>query len=69
MFSASEYIRTLTDVMVSMGGAYLPSGFDAKDVSERLGHAGITLTLDTYAHVLPGMQKKATERLESLLFG
>ena len=47
----------------------LATGENAKVVSERLGHAGITLTLDTYAHVLPGMQKKAAERLENLLFG
>jgi integrase len=37
-------------------------------VSERLGHAGIALTLDTYLHVLPTMQKRAAERLEALLF-
>jgi hypothetical protein len=29
----------------------------AKVVSERLGHSTITLTLDTYSHVLPGMQE------------
>ena len=40
-----------------------------KIVSERLGHASITLTLDTYSHVLPSMQKRATERLEELLAG
>ncbi len=40
-----------------------------KIVSERLGHATITLTLDTYSHVLPHMQKRATERLETLLGG
>ncbi len=47
----------------------LAAGENAKVVSERLGHAGITLTLDTYAHVLPTMQKQAAERLETLLFG
>jgi integrase len=31
----------------------------AKVVSERLGHSSITLTLDTYSHVLPTMQKRA----------
>jgi integrase len=40
-----------------------------KIVSERLGHSTITLTLDTYSHVLPNMQKCATERLETLLSG
>lgn len=37
-------------------------------VSERLGHAGVTLTLDTYSHVLPDMQQQAAEKLESMLF-
>jgi integrase len=32
-------------------------------VSERLGHATIQLTLDTYSHVLPTMQKKAAEKM------
>jgi integrase len=39
-----------------------------KVVSERLGHASITLTLDTYSHVLPSMQQAASEKLESILF-
>ena len=33
----------------------------AKVVSERLGHSSVTLTLDTYSHVLPTMQKKAAD--------
>lgn len=39
-----------------------------KVVSERLGHASVTLTLDTYSHVLPSMQQAASEKLEALLF-
>ncbi len=39
-----------------------------KVVSERLGHASITLTLDTYSHVLPTMQQAASEKLEQMLF-
>jgi integrase len=38
-----------------------------KIVSERLGHATIGLTLDTYSHVLPGMQRDAVDRLDALL--
>ena len=37
-------------------------------LSERLGHASITLTLDVYSHVLPDMQKAATDKLENILF-
>jgi integrase len=40
-----------------------------KVVSERLGHASITLTLDTYSHVLPSMQQAASDKLERILYG
>jgi len=39
-----------------------------KVVAERLGHSTIVLTLDTYSHVLPSMQKDATVELEKILF-
>lgn len=40
-----------------------------KVVAERLGHSTVVLTLDTYSHVLPTMQRKATDKLEKMLFG
>jgi hypothetical protein len=36
---------------------------NVKVVSERLGHASIQLTLDTYSHVLPTRPKIAAERM------
>jgi integrase len=39
----------------------------ARVVSERLGHANINLTLDTYTHVLPTMGKDAARELDDLL--
>lgn len=47
----------------------LAAGENVKVVAERLGHAKAALTLDLYAHVLPGMQERAAERLEAALFG
>ena len=44
----------------------LLKGENAKVVSERLGHAKITLTLDTYSHVLPDMQEAAAEKMEAM---
>jgi len=38
-----------------------------KVVSERLGHATIGITLDTYSHVLPDMQEAAAKKLEGVL--
>ena len=39
-----------------------------KIVSERLGHANVKITLETYAHVIPGMQEEATEKFSETLF-
>jgi len=52
-----------------MATLLLSKGVNPKIVSERLGHASIALTLDTYSHVLPTMQKDATEHMEKLMFG
>lgn len=45
----------------------LQVGVHPKVVSERLGHSSITITLDTYSHVLPSMQRDAAERVASLI--
>jgi integrase len=37
-----------------------------KVVQEMLGHSSITITLDTYSHVLPNMQEKAVEAMEGI---
>jgi len=49
------------------GDATTPGGGERKVVSERLGHATVTITLDTYSHVLRTKQKAATEKLDRLL--
>jgi len=36
-----------------------------KVVSERLGHASIGITLDTYSHVRPGMQEEAADKIDA----
>ena len=47
----------------------LLAGVNPKIVSERLGHAGVMITLDVYSHVLPGMQSAAAAKLDAMLFG
>jgi integrase len=44
----------------------LLQGVHPKVVSERLGHASIGITLDTYSHVLPGMQGEAASAIDKL---
>jgi integrase len=45
----------------------LQQGVHPKIVQERLGHADISMTLNTYSHVLPSMQAEAAEKLDELL--
>jgi integrase len=45
----------------------LSAGVHPKIVSERLGHATIAITLDTYSHVSPGMQQDAADTVAALL--
>jgi integrase len=44
----------------------LLDGVNIKVVSERLGHSTVVITLQTYVHVLPGMQDVAARKMESL---
>ncbi|MCD8501373.1 MAG: site-specific integrase [Bacillaceae bacterium] len=45
----------------------LKQGVHPKIVSERLGHSNIKITLDTYTHVLPGLQQAAAEKFGEVL--
>jgi len=42
----------------------LRQGVHPKVVSERLGHSSVAITLDTYSHVLPGIQATAAQRFD-----
>ena len=44
----------------------LLQGVHPKVVSERLGHASVGITLDTYSHVLPSLQTQAVEAFDRL---
>lgn len=58
----------LYDLRHSCATLLLIAEENPKVVSERLGHSTIVLTLDTYSHVLPNMQQRATARLEKMLY-
>ncbi len=45
----------------------LKAGIHPKIVSERLGHASVSITLDTYSHVLPGLQEEAAIKFDQIL--
>ena len=45
----------------------LNAGVPVKVVSERLGHATTSITLDVYSHVLLGMQEAVVEKIDAAL--
>lgn len=45
----------------------LARGVHPKIVQERLGHSSITMTLDLYSHLVPGLQEAAAATLNGLL--
>ena len=47
----------------------LSQGVHVKLVSEMLGHSTITLTLDTYSHLIPAMHGDAAAAMDALLTG
>ena len=47
----------------------LQQGINPKVVSERLGHASVSFTMDVYQHVLPGMQAQAAATFGTAIFG
>ena len=55
------------DLRHSAASLLLSLGVHAKIVQELLGHSQISLTLDTYSHVLPSLQEEAVNRLNTLL--
>lgn len=48
--------------------ALLAANVHPKVAQERAGHSTINVTLDTYSHVLPSMQKEASLQIGALLF-
>ncbi|MFC1933652.1 tyrosine-type recombinase/integrase [Chloroflexota bacterium] len=57
----------LHDARHSHASLMLKQGIHPKIVSERLGHATIAITLDTYSHVVPGLQEAAALRFDEAL--
>jgi integrase len=57
----------LHDARHTHASLMLKQGVHPKVVQERLGHASITTTLDTYSHVTPGLQQAAALRFDDVI--
>lgn len=55
------------DLRHSHASLLLASGVNPKLVQERLGHSSITLTMDTYSHVIPSLQEEVARRIDDLM--
>lgn len=56
------------DLRHSCATILLESGIHPKVVADRLGHSSTQLTLDTYSHVVEGLQKDASEAISKRIF-
>ncbi len=58
----------LHDLRHTHASLALAAGINPKVISERLGHATIAITLDTYSHAIPAMQEGAAALIAGLVF-
>jgi integrase len=66
---AAPPVIRLHDLRHSHATILLRARENVKVVSERLGHASVTVTLSTYAHVMPGDQRETAARFAALVGG
>jgi integrase len=57
----------LHDARHTHASLMLKQGIHPKIVQERLGHSSISITLDTYSHVAPGLQEAAARRFDDAM--
>jgi hypothetical protein len=43
----------------------IAEGAHARALMERMGHSSITVTLNTYGHLLPGLEARLTDALDA----
>ena len=58
---------TLHGLRHSFATALLSANVHPAVVQSALGHSSITLTIDTYSHVMPGLEEAAARRIDDVL--
>jgi len=61
---ASLRVIRLHDARRTHASIMLKQGIHPRIVQERLGHADIAITLDTYSHISPGLQAAAAKSFD-----
>ena len=57
----------LHDLRHSCATLMLAQGVSPRVVMETLGHSQVSLTLNTYSHVLPALQEDAAAKMDAIL--
>ncbi len=57
---------TFHDLRHTHATLLLEQGVHPKIVQERLGHSTISMTLDTYSHVLPNIHQEAANKMDDI---
>ena len=66
--SVGEPMRS-HDLRHTYAALLIAQGVHAKVLQDRLGHASITTTLDTYGHLMTGLDEAAADALDTLRSG
>ena len=64
--SSTTSPRRLHDLRHSCATLLLDQGVNPRVVMETLGHSQVSLTLNTYSHVLPALQRDAAARMNAV---
>ena len=55
------------DLRLTCASLLLAQDVNPRVVMETLGHSQVSLTLDTYSHVLPALQQEAVREMDAVL--
>jgi integrase len=58
---------TFHDLRHTHASLLIKQGVHIKVISERLGHSSVSITMDTYGHLMPNMQEDAAKGLDALI--
>lgn len=60
-------VRRFHDLRHTAASLLIAQGVHPRVVMETLGHSQISITMDTYAHVAPALQRDAAEKMDAIL--
>ena len=57
------------DLRHTAASLLLAQGVEPRTIMEILGHSQVSLTLDTYTHIMPTLQRDAAAKMDAILRG